>query len=74
MAKYIHKYIPGDIIETMEGFDQWVTSKGWIYWCGKPKHPSILACQQWATVKRLIRLKSLREALFNPARETETPL
>jgi len=73
MPKYVNKYIPGDTIHTMQGFEEWVSAKGWIYWHGRPKHPSILACQQWATIKRIIKLKMLRRAILNPARETEIP-
>lgn len=66
MAKYIPKYIPGDTIKTLAEYEEWVFQKGWIYWHGKPKHPSIIDNQQHSTLRRLIVNKRLMKAFLNP--------
>lgn len=66
MTKYIHKYIPGDIIKTMSAFDKWAESGGWIYWHERPKHPTILDSQMHRVLRGLIKRKMLRKAVLNP--------
>jgi len=68
---YIKKYIPGRIIRTIRDFELWSRRGGWIYWHGKPKHPSFLINQQYRTLIGLINLKMLRRAILNPKRKGE---
>lgn len=71
MPKYITKYIPGRIIRTIRDFEFWSRCGGWIYWYGRPKHPSVLIHQQYKTLIGLINHKMLRRAILNPERKGE---
>jgi len=69
LTKYITKYIPSDVIKNITEFDSWTYSGGWVYWHGKPKHPSILISQQYRTLIGLIKHNMLRKAILNPKRK-----
>jgi len=59
------KFKPGEAIRTINDFDEWTDNGGWIYWFGKPKHPSILANQQYAALRNFIKQGCLKKAVLN---------
>jgi len=59
------KFKPGKAIRTINEFDKWTDNGGWIYWFGRPKHPSILANQQHNALRNFIKCGYLKKAVLN---------
>lgn len=70
-VKYINKYIPGDGFEDILDLSSWLGSGGWVYWYGKPKHPSFMINQQLRTL--WLALPALKKAILNDIKFKEVP-
>jgi hypothetical protein len=61
-----HKYIPGEPFSTLGELRAWLESGGWVYWHGRPKHPSIIISLQFRCI-----LSGLRHGIFYRAMPNE---
>lgn len=57
------KYGKGGQIKTLEEFSEWIAEGKWIFWHDRPKHPSILANQQYRVIIELIETGALHRAI-----------
>ena len=58
------KFKMGPVISSLIDFQKWTDNGGWIYWHGKPKHPTILQNQQYRVILGLLKTKSLNKAIY----------
>jgi len=59
------KYMPGDYIVNHLEFYLWTTHGGWVYWKGRPKHPTFIWSMPYRTVAGLIDKGVFRKAILN---------
>lgn len=49
-----HKFRPGDGFTGIGELVFWLNIGGWVYWRGRPKHPSVLESQTLRTLRTLV--------------------
>lgn len=61
----LKKFKMGNPFQSMCEFVDWIEAGKWVFWCGMPQHPHVIANMFYSTLQNAVRNESIKKAEQN---------